>query len=144
MLSWRGPVTGRGSLKQKPLLALALFALLCGGAKAQDASGEPVFRAEQLKAACSPAANAADAKLCDSYLRGLADGLFMLGALDTSRMRVCLPKDGPMAVADAKAAFLKYAAQHPDMLTHSAALAGTSALVAANPCADEARDGRQE
>ena len=130
-------------MKPKPLLALALFALLCGAAEAQNLPGEPVFRAEQLKTACGAAANA-DAKLCNSYLRGLADGLFMLGALDTGRMRVCLPKDGPMSVADAKAAFLKYAAQHPDMLTHSAALAGTSALVAANPCADEARDGRPE
>jgi hypothetical protein len=102
--------------------------------------------ADQLKAACQPPANAdaatklAAGKVCDSYLRGLADGLFMVGALDASKIPVCLPNDGPLAVEDAKAAFLKYVTDHPEALDHSAGLAGAFAIVAANPCADELMD----
>jgi len=137
--------------------------LFCGAARAQDdgemppppqgnAADEPVFMAGQLKDACQPPANetaaakAAGGKVCDSYLRGLADGLFMVGALDASRIQLCLPDDGPLALDDAKAAFLKYVTDHPEALEHSAGLAGAFAMVAANPCADEVmgRDEGQE
>lgn len=139
-------------------LVLAISILFCGAANAQDdgeppppppqvnLSNEPVFMADQLKAACQPpssesaTAKAADSKVCDTYLRGLADGLFMVGAMGASRIPVCLPSDGPLAVEDAKAAFLKYVTDHPEALEHSAGLAGAFALVAANPCADEAMD----
>jgi hypothetical protein len=136
------------------MLALAISVLFCGAARAQDdgemppppqgnASDEPVFMAGQLKSACQPPVNAdaaakvAAGKVCDSYLRGLADGLFMVGALDASQIQMCLPNDGPLAVADAKEAFLKYVTDHPEVLEHSAGLAGAFALVAANPCADQ-------
>jgi hypothetical protein len=145
------------TLNRNAPLALAISILFCGAANAQDdgepppqqqanLSDEPVFMADQLKAACQPptgesaAAKLADGKVCDSYLRGLADGLFMVGALGASRIPVCLPTDGPLAVDDAKAAFLKYVNDHPESLEHSAGLAGAFALVAANPCADEAMD----
>jgi hypothetical protein len=137
------------------VLALAISVLLCGAASAQDDGGpppppvaanlsdEPVFMADQLKAACQPpagenaAAKTADGKVCDSYLRGLADGLFMVGAMGNSQIPVCLPSDGPLAVEDVKAAFLKYVADHPEALDHSAGLAGAFTIIAANPCADE-------
>jgi hypothetical protein len=149
---------GRGILKRNALLAVAISALLCGAAFAQDdgerpppssnpASDEPIFMAGQLKDTCQPAANldaaakAAAGKLCDSYLRGLADGLFMVGALDANHIGVCLPNDGPLAVEDAKAAFLKYAAEHPDLLDQSAGLVGAFALVAASPCQNDLMSG---
>jgi len=143
-------------LSRNALLALAIAVLFCGAARAQDdgerlppppqgnVADEPVFMATELRDACQPlagenaAAKAAGAKVCDSYLRGLADGLFMVGALDTSRIQLCLPSDGPLALDDAKAAFLKYVTDHPEALEHSAGLAGAFAIVAANPCADEA------
>jgi len=151
-------------LSRNVVLALAISVLLCGAARAQDdgdmpppppqanLSDEPVFMAGQLKAACQPpsttdaAAKAAGAKVCDSYLRGLADGLFMVGAMDDSKIPVCLPSDGPLAVEDAKTAFLKYVTDHPEALEHSAGLAAAFAIVAANPCADEVmgRDDEQE
>jgi hypothetical protein len=100
--------------------------------------------ANQLAESCQPpatadaAAKAAGAKVCDSYLRGLADGLYMIGAMEGSRIQVCLPHDGPLAVEDVRDDFLKYIKAHPDAMDHSAALVGSFAVVAANPCADEA------
>jgi hypothetical protein len=144
-------------------LALALSGLLCCGAAAQDdgerlppppgtVSDEPVFMAKQLAEACQPAATAdaaakaAGAKVCDSYLRGLADGLYMVGALEGSRIQLCIPHDGPLALEDVRSDFEKYVAAHPEALDHAAALVGAFAVVAANPCADEAmrRDELQE
>ncbi len=108
-----------------------------------NVADEPVFMADQLKAACQPpassdaAAKASAGKVCDSYLRGLADGLFMVGALDNSQIELCIPSDGPLAVEDVRDAFLKYVAAHPEALEHSAGLAGAFAIVAANPCGDQ-------
>jgi hypothetical protein len=156
-------------LSRNALFALAIAVLFCGAARAQESgalddgerpppppqtnlSDEPVFMATQLQAACQPpaaadaAAKEAAGKVCDTYLRGLADGLFMVGAMDESKIPVCLPNDGPLAVEDAKTAFLKYVTDHPDALDHSAGLAAAFAIVAANPCADEVmgRDDEQE
>jgi hypothetical protein len=155
------------TLNRNAVLALAISILFCGAASAQDQddgeppppppaanlSDEPVFMADQLKADCQPAAGetaaakAADSKLCDSYLRGLADGLFMVSAMDNSKIPVCMPGSGPLAVEDAKAAFLKYVTDHPEALGHSAGLAGAFAIAAANPCTDQGMDqgdGMQE
>jgi Rap1a immunity proteins len=152
-------------LNRNVLLALAISVLSCGAVRAQDdgepppppvaanLSDEPVFMAGQLKADCQPpaaadaAAKAAAGKVCDSYLRGMADGLFMVGAMGNSKIPVCLPSDGPLAVEDVKTAFLKYVTDHPEALDHSAGLASAFAVVAANPCADEnmeAGDGEEE
>ena len=140
-------------MKQNALLAVAILSLICGAARAQDdgerpvrppptnVADEPVFMADQLKLACQPpaaadaAAKAASGKLCDAYIRGLADGLFMVGALDNSKIQLCLPGEGPLAVEDVRSEFLKYVTDHPAALEASAGLAGAFAIVAANPCA---------
>lgn len=146
-------------MKRKFLLALAIvFAFSSPPLRAQDdgmpsrtkgdtpqtgAQGdaaEDSFNAQALKDACAPApgasqnARALDDQTCQSYLRGLTEGLFLQTILESSDAADCLPKDGPISPSDAKANFLSYLAENPDAADHEAGAAAVLAIVRAHGC----------
>ena len=128
-------------MKRNAALALlAAFYLSAPCAWAQESASDPGFKASALRDSCDPPASdsqsakeAAD-RICQAYLRGVADGLFMLGMMQESGAPVCLPKDGPVSPAEAKSEFEDYLADHPDAADHSAGVAATFAILAAHPC----------
>ena len=119
---------------------LAVFCLSASPALAQESAPDPGFRAGALRDACDPPASASQAakdaadKVCQAYLRGVGDGLFMLGMMEESGAPVCLPKDGPVSPAEAKSEFEDYLAGHPDAADHSAGVTAAFAIIAAHPC----------
>lgn len=132
------------------LLALAIvFACYGMPSRAQDeaapaqAGGAPEdnFTAGMLKDACAPAAaldknaRAIADHICQSYLRGLTEGLFLQSFVEDSGASACLPKDGPISVADAKSDLLNYLADKPDAADRQAGVAGVLAIVRSHGCA---------
>jgi hypothetical protein len=132
------------------LLALAIVFAFCGlPARAQDedasaqADGAPEdnFTAGLLKDACVPAAGldknarALADQTCQSYLRGLTEGLFLQRFVEDSGAAACLPKDGPISVADARDDVLNYLAANPDAADRQAGVAGVLAIVRSHGCA---------
>ncbi len=124
------------------LLGLVMMVLAPGmSAKAQMSDPtKDSFKAGDLGMACNPPVNAdqnarkdAD-RTCQTYLHGLADGLFLLGAMADTGSPICLPKDGPVSAAEAKDEFDDYLKAHPEMASHSAGLVAAFALVKAHPC----------
>jgi Rap1a immunity proteins len=126
------------------IFLLGLMAiLLIAGTPAKAQMSDPTkdsFKAEDLGLACDPAANtdlkarARAERTCQTYLHGLADGLFLLGAMAGTGSQICLPKDGPVSAAEAKDEFEEYLKAHPEMAAHSAGLVAAFALVKAHPC----------
>ena len=133
------------------LLALAIVCAFYGlPARAQDESeaaraqdGEAPddnFTAGMLKDACAPAAGldksarAIADQICQSYLRGLTEGLFLQSFVEDSGAAACLPKEGPISVADAKSDFLNYLAGNPAAADRQAGVAGVLAIVRAHGC----------
>jgi hypothetical protein len=108
-------------------------------AQAGDAP-EDSFTAGKLKDACAPAAGldknarALADQTCQSYLRGLTEGLFLQQYVQRSGATVCLPDDGPIPVEDAKAAVLNYLAQNPDAANREAGAAAILAIVRTHSC----------
>ncbi len=109
------------------------------GAQGGDAA-EDSFNAQALKDACAPApaasqnARALADRTCQSYLRGLTEGLFLQTILESSDAADCLPKDGPISPSDAKANFLSYLAENPGAADHEAGAAAVLAIVRAHGC----------
>jgi hypothetical protein len=101
---------------------------------------EDSFTAGNLKEACAPAAGldknarALADQTCQSYLRGLTEGLFLQQYVQRSGATVCLPDDRPISVEDAKAAVLNYLAQNPDAANREAGAAAILAIVRAHSC----------
>ena len=129
-------------MKGSAALALVtLFVLTGQPAQAQDDNDtDPGFDARSLRDVCDPPATldqnaktAAD-RICQAYLRGVTEGLFMIGAVEQSGAPVCLPDDGPVSPAEAKSEFQDYLADHPDSLGHSAGLVVTFGIIAAHGC----------
>jgi hypothetical protein len=133
---WLGSVVDE--MTRIAFLAAALAAFLGAPARGQEAP-DPGLKAGALRDACDPpagsdeAARDAGTRICEAYLRGVADGLFLLGALQQSGP-VCLPNDGPISPAEAKSEFEDYLADHPEAADHSAGTAATFAIIAAHPC----------
>jgi hypothetical protein len=119
---------------------LAVFCLSVSSAWAQESASDSGFKAGALRDACDPPASANQAakdaadKVCQAYLRGVADGLFMLGMMQESSAPVCLPNDGPVSPAEAKSEFEDYLSDHPDAADHSAGVTAAFAIIAAHPC----------
>ena len=109
-------------------------------AQAGDAPDDN-FTAGMLKDACAPAvgldknARAIADQICQSYLRGLTEGLFLQSFVEDSGAAACLPKDGPISVADAKSDLLNYLADKPDAAGRQAGVAGVLAIVRSHGCA---------
>jgi hypothetical protein len=101
---------------------------------------DPGYLTQQLKDACEPAAGesdtakVADDKICQAYLRGLTDGLFMLAAAQDSNVPLCLPQDGPVSPAEARDDFNSYVADHPEALQHAAGMTAAIAIIKAHSC----------
>lgn len=140
-------------MNRNALFALALTAVLSLPALAQDeerphgtegetavADGPEALSLKALQDACEPPASMAQAekdastKLCDAYLAGLSDGLFMRNAIIAQGMTVCLPEDGPISPGEAKADLKDFLADHPEAEDDSAGVAVTYAIIAAHPC----------
>ena len=127
----------------RTFLFTLVMAFLIPALSANAQAGDPTkdsFKAADLDRACNPPASAdpnarasAD-RICQTYLHGLADGLFLHGAMADTGSPICLPKDGPVSSADAKNEFEDYLKAHPEMATHSAGLVAAFALVKAHPC----------
>lgn len=133
--------TSGAEMKRNAAAALlVVFYLSATSAWAQESVSDPGFKASALRDTCDPpASNSQSAKdtadrICQAYLRGVADGLFMLGVMQESGAPLCLPKDGPVSPAEAKSEFEDYLADHPDAADHSAGVAATFAILAAHPC----------
>jgi Rap1a immunity proteins len=131
-----------GEMNRIVLLGLTAI-LLIPGMPAKAQMSDPTkdsFKAQDLGLACNPPANADETaresadRTCQIYLHGLADGLFLLGAMADTGSQICLPKDGPVSAADAKDEFEDYLKAHPEMAAHSAGLVAAFALVKAHPC----------
>jgi hypothetical protein len=127
-------------MNRNAVLALVALLSLAGmPVRAADAPDQG-FKAQALKEACDPPAsadqNAKDAadRICQAYLRGVADGLFMLGTIQQSGAPICLPDDGPVSPAEAKSELEDYLADHPEAADHSAGVAAAFAIIAAHPC----------
>ena len=71
---------------------------------------------------------------CQSYLRGLTEGLFLQQYVQRSGAAACQPDDGPIPVEAAKAAVLNYLAQNPDAVNQEAGAAVILAIVGAHSC----------
>jgi Rap1a immunity proteins len=135
---WR--ISGERMKRTAALAFLAGFTLCVPSASAQESASDPGFKASALRDACDPPASAtpsvrdAGDRICQAYLRGVADGLFMLGMMQQGDAPVCLPNDGPVSPAEAKSEFEDYLADHPDAADHSAGVTAAFAIIAAHPC----------
>ncbi|HWC63279.1 MAG TPA: Rap1a/Tai family immunity protein [Rhizomicrobium sp.] len=124
--------------------ALLLFCMLPAWGQDEKGQGEsttdPGFKASALRDACDPPVGAGQAekddgdRLCQAYLRGVADGLFLSGALHQSGAPICLPQDGPISPSEAKDELKDYLAGHPEAANRSAGMAAALAIIAAHPC----------
>lgn len=124
------------------VLAFVVLLLGCGlpAPAAEGDAPDEIFRAQALKDVCSPSpsldqnAKEVAGRICQAYLRGVADGLFMFSAVQGTGARICLPHDGPLSPAEVKAELEDYLADHPDAVSHSAGLTAAFAILAAHPC----------
>jgi hypothetical protein len=127
-------------MNRKAALALLSMFLASPATAQTDDQGDPGYLTQQLKDACQPAAGegdaakAADDKICQAYLRGITDGLFMLAAAQDSNVPLCLPQDGPISPAEARDDFNSYVADHPEALQHAAGMTAAIAIIKAHSC----------
>jgi hypothetical protein len=126
-------------MNRNVFLALSVFLFCCTRAGAED-DPDPGLKAGALRAACNPPATNSQAEkdagdqVCQAYLRGVADGLFMHGLVQHSGTPLCLPEDGPVSPAEARDEFEDYLAGHPEVANRSAGVAVAFAIIAAHPC----------
>jgi hypothetical protein len=115
-----------------------LFILLSAGPLAAQTSND-TFKAKHLDLACSfqgtdRAAKDYAEQTCQSYLRGLTDGLFLMKAFEGANRAGCLPSDSPISNDEARRDFEAYLRQHPESAENSAGLVVAFAIMAAHPC----------
>ena len=138
-------------MNRTAVFALAVIFVISGAADAQQIpDGEPPsqdgppalddsFPAKTLAAACAPAAGldqnakAVADQMCDSYLRGLTEGMYVTGLITGGR-GLCLPRTDPIKIDEAKREFQDYLAANPDVADHSAGLATMIGIIRAHPC----------
>ena len=127
-------------MRRKSVLALVALVFIAPVWAADDDAPDQGFQAQALKEACDPpsaldqsARDAAD-RICQAYLRGVADGLFMLGTMQQGGAPICLPDDGPVSPKEAKSELEDYLADHPEAANHSAGVTAAFAIIAAHPC----------
>jgi hypothetical protein len=118
------------------IVAAALFASPVGLRAASDDG----IKAELLRTACSPpngaeqAARDLFAKLCQTYLQGLTDGLFLMRGFIENGNAGCLPADRPISLAEAQADFEVFLRDHPELAQNSAGLVAAAGIMRAYPC----------
>jgi hypothetical protein len=60
--------------------------------------------------------------------------MFTLGLLRDSGAELCMSKDRPVSIPEAKAEFQSYLAEHPDRADHAAALVAAFGIIAGHSC----------
>lgn len=128
----------------RPLLpVVAVYAATLCTQQAHAQIGGPsndVFKAEALHAVCNAPSSTAKADkdladgMCESYFRGLTDGLFLMKASLDHGDAGCLPSESPISEAEAKGDFELFLRDHPDAAKNSAGLVATFAIMRAHPC----------
>ena len=121
--------------------ASASAALLINSAGYAQSGGpsNDSFKAKDLYVACNlppdPKSPDDTAELiCDSFIRGLTDGLFMMKSFTDAQKAGCLPSDGALSIAEARAEFEAFFLKHQDMADNSAGLVAVAGIMLAHPC----------
>jgi hypothetical protein len=114
---------------------------MVNGAAHAQVAGEPSndsFKAQDLHVACSlpvdPKAPDVAGLICQSFLRGLTDGLFLMKAFTNAEKAGCLPSDSAVSIAEARAEFKAFFVAHPEMADNAAGLVAVAAIMRAHPC----------
>ena len=98
------------------------------------------FKAEDLHVVCNPPTGAnpatrdSTAQICESYFRGLTDGLFLMKSFIDSGNAGCLPADSPISTGEARGDFELFLRDHPEAAQNSAAIAVGFGIMRAHPC----------
>jgi len=127
---------------RKTLWRVALCTILpiIGPAHAQvGGPSNDTFKAQDLYVACNLPAdpNSTDdaaGLICQTYIRGLTDGLFLMKVFSDAGKAGCLPPDGAISVAEGRAEFEAFFLKHSEMATNSAGVVAALAIVQAHPC----------
>jgi hypothetical protein len=119
----------------KTVAAVMLLGVLCIPATAQNAVTNDTLTAGTLYSGClaSDAVGSNDG-LCDTYFRGLTDGLFIMEQMKLSSLRTCMPEKEAIGVADARRMFNRHMVDHPEDAGHSAGLIAAMAVIRSFPC----------
>jgi Ssp1 endopeptidase immunity protein Rap1a len=111
------------------------------GAAAQSVSND-TFTAGSLYSACTHNVSNVKTKedieslelICNVYLRGLRDALFVMQSLANRGQRTCLPWEEAIDLTEARRVFQAYLQAHPQSIADSAGLVAAMSLVAAYKC----------
>ena len=125
----------------KPI-ALLLFGIcvVVSGGSAVYADEHGPFSTKALFSLCEPlGSQSADQiesanLLCDTYLMGVADGMFILKAAQANGEGMCAPLDSPISTSRARELFVEYVREHPEANTYSAGIVAPMSLIRAYPC----------
>jgi hypothetical protein len=126
-------------MKRFCIAAIAAAALLAWPPGIRAAS-EDGIKAELLRTACSPPNDTEQgardllAKLCQTYLQGLTDGLFLMKGFIDNGNAGCLPADRPISLAEAQTDFELFLRDHPELAQNSAGLVAAAGIMRAYPC----------
>jgi hypothetical protein len=118
-------------------LFLLLFVALPEFAVAQPRDS---FTARALISFCEPLPNQPKADLqmsdllCNTYVHGLTDVMFMMHALVDASMKPCMPKDQAIDLSEARHIFSAYLTKHPQLADNSAGVVMGWAIHDAFPC----------
>jgi hypothetical protein len=123
-------------------LSIALVFGLTGGASAHAfGPSADTFKASTLHSVCNPPSSGVDqadlmlaTDICQMYLRGLTDGLFLDKSFADARNGGCLPTDSPVSIAEAKGEFEAYLAANPNLAENSAGLVAAFGIMVGHPC----------
>ena len=100
------------------------------------------FSAAMLFSACAgptPDVVTKDARanfenICNAFLRGITDAVFVMQSLQANGTKTCFALDQPISVDVARATFLAYLREHPKALQNAAGLVAAMSLIWSNPC----------
>lgn len=124
------------------ITAICMTTILCTPHALAQVGGpsNDTFKAEALHTVCNSPSTAAKADkdladgICESYFRGLTDGLFLMKTALNHGDAACLPTESPISASEAKGDFELFLRDRPDTAKNSAGLVATFAIMRAHPC----------
>ena len=114
---------------------LTSLLLVSTNAGAQNAITNDTLTAGTLYQGCLASdALGSDDSLCNTYFRGLTDGLYIMQQMSRAQKPTCMPSTTAVSVADARRFFNRWMTQHAETAGNSAAVVAAMAVIGAFPC----------
>ena len=117
------------------MAAVVALGSIGGSAIAQNATTNDSLTASTLYSVCRDSdTTGTNDGLCNTYFRGLTDGLYVMEQMHLHGRRTCMPGGEAVSNADARHMFNGYMATHPQDAGRSAGLIAAMAVILSFPC----------